>query len=240
MKEVYDKKKKVFLVLKIIFIILIVLSANALFSWHNEKKEILRELDSVDDLLTKEYVEGEMVYTLDKRINYHNKDTVAWLIVEGTRINYPVVQTTNNNYYLNHNYLEEKSSAGWIFMDSDNKLTDQNIIIYGHHRKDGIMFGDIDKLMKKKYYKDHDGKITLVIGEENRVYQVFSVYEAKADDMYNKNNYSDFEDALTTFKEKSIIDFDTDLTGVKEIITLSTCHNNNKDRLVVQAYRKMS
>ena len=231
-------KKKVFFVLKIVFLVLIILSLNGLFSWHNDKKEVERIMDTDKDLLEEHKTnDGEIVYTLNEEAKYRNDDTVGWLIVEGTNINYPVVQRDNNNYYLNHNYLGDKSNAGWIFMDSDNKLTDQNIIIYGHHRKDGIMFGDIDKLMKEKFYKNHTGEITLVVGNENRVYQIFSVYKAEANSNYNQPNYEDFPKMLEEFKKRSSINFDSDLDDVKQIITLSTCHDNNKDRLVVQAYR---
>ncbi len=231
-------KKKVLFVLKIVFLVLIILSLNVLFSWHNDKKEVERIM-SIDNDLLEEYngQEGEIIYSVSEEAKYRNDDTVGWLIVEGTNINYPVVQRTNNNYYLNHNYLGDKSAAGWIFMDSDNKFTDQNIIIYGHHRKDRIMFGDIDKLMKEKFYKNHTGKITLVLGKENRVYQIFSVFEAPSDDIYIENNFDDFAKVLEVFKKRSKIDFKKDLSEVKEIISLSTCHNNNKDRLVVQAYR---
>ncbi len=231
-------KKKVLFVLKIGFLILIVLSLNVLFSWHNDKKEVERIMDTYGELLGEfETGDEEILYLVDDDVKFYNDDTVGWLIVDGTNINYPVVQRGNNNYYLNHNYLGDKSAAGWIFMDSNNSLTDQNIIIYGHHRKDKIMFGDIDKLMKEKFYKNHTGKITLVIGKENRVYQIFSVFEAPSDDIYIENNFDDFNEVLEVFQKRSEIDFDEDLEGVKEIITLSTCHDNNKDRLVVQAYR---
>ena len=121
-------------------------------------------------------------------------------------------------------------------MDYRNSMDDQNIVIYGHHRKAGIMFGDIDKLMKKSYYNANDGKILLVINGENKYYQIFSVYEASSTDYYADRNFDDFEKTLEEFKSRSKINFDTDLTGVKQILTLSTCHDNNKDRLVVQAY----
>jgi sortase B len=123
-------------------------------------------------------------------------------------------------------------------MDYRNNLDDQNIIIYGHHRKDGIMFGDIDLLFKENFYKKNNGVITLVIGNETREYQIFSVYSASILEDYNLTNYESFKEKIDEFKNKSEIDFNKDLSNIKQIITLSTCHNNNKDRLVIHGYEK--
>jgi len=97
----------------------------------------------------------------------------------------------------------------------------------------------VDKLMKKSYYDDNDGKILLVINGENIYYQIFSVYVAKSNN-YTDRNFDDLEKTLKELKSRSSIKFDNDLEGVEQILTLSTCHDNNKDRLVVHAYKKMS
>ena len=97
-----------------------------------------------------------------------------------------------------------------------------------------------DKLMKKKFYDSNDGKILLVINDENIYYQIFSVYKAESNSNYNQRNYDDFSLMLEEFKNRSSIKFSSDLEGVEQIITLSTCHDNNKDRLVVHAYRILS
>jgi len=233
-------KKKVYLVLKIVFLLLLIASLFGLFSWYNDKKVSEKIQEESKNLLEEVKTEEGIQYTVKKEAVSKNEDTVGWLKVNGTKIDYPVVQTKDNNYYLKHNYLKQKSSAGWIFMDSNNSLKDKNIIIYGHHRKDGIMFGDIDKLMKKKFYDNNDGKILLVINNENIYYQIFSVYKAKSNDDYANSNYDNFEEKLKEFKSKSKIKFDSNLDDVKQIITLSTCHDNNKDRLVVHAYRILS
>ena len=227
-------KKKIFFCLKIFFLILMLIGINGLFKWHNDKKDI----ENINELVTNYIYENEDgEYVLEEEINYYNDDVIAWLKIDGTNINYPVVQTSDNKYYLNRDFTKEKNSAGWVFMDSNNKLTDQNIIIYGHHRKDGIMFGDIDKLFKEKYYKDYEGKILLVSNNENRYYKIFSVYTASTEENYTLNNFSNFSNKIEEFKNKSDISFNVDTSDLNQIITLSTCHNNNKDRLVVHAYR---
>ena len=226
-------KKKVLLFLKIVFTILLIISIVGLLSWFNDNRKIKKINDRIDDYLDID----EDGYKLKTDLNHLNKDTVGWIIVKGTNINYPIVQGKDNNYYLNHDYYKDLNSAGWLFMDSNNKLDDQNIVIYGHHRQDGIMFGDIDKLFKKKYYDNNDGKILLIVNDQEIYYQIFSVYEASSDDYYNSSNFKDFKKAIKEFEKRSEIDFDEKLDNVEQILTLSTCHNNNRDRLVVQAYR---
>lgn len=230
-------KKRVFLILKIVFLLLIILSLNVLFSWHNDKKEVERILEVSDDLIEEVDQNNDVKYVISEEARYRNADMVGWLKVEGTRIDYPVVKAKDNKYYLKHDFLHNENSAGWIFMNSENNLDDENIIIYGHHRKDGIMFGDIDKLMKKKYYDKYKGIITLVVGKETRRYQIFTAYEAPSDDIYTNTKFLDFNRTISIFKDRSVIDLNKEISDAKEIITLSTCHNNNKDRLVVQAYR---
>mgnify|MGYP002858443452 CR=1 FL=1 len=227
------KKKKILLVFKIIFVLLIILSLFGLLSWRVDNKNIDKIV-----IKEKEYLkEEDNGYLLEEEILEDNKYTIGWLKVSGTRIDYPVIKYKDNDYYLNHDFYNKKNSAGWIFMDYRNKLDDQNIIIYGHHRKDGIMFGDIDKLMKKKYYDSNDGKILLVINDENIYYQIFSVYKAESNSNYNQPNYDNFKEILDELKNRSSIKFDSNLDDVEQIITLVTCHDNNKDRLVVHAYK---
>ena len=141
--------------LKIFFLSLMLVSIISLIFWKVEKNQTEAIMEKVDEYLVKE----EDSYVIREEIKAEKEDTVGWLIVDGTKINYPVVQTNDNKYYLKHDYYKKRSNAGWLFMDYRNRLGDQNIIIYGHHRKDGIMFGDIDKLMKEKFYKGNNGKI---------------------------------------------------------------------------------
>lgn len=225
---------KKYTILKIIFIILMFVGLCGLIWWKDDKRKVEKQMENINNYL----VLDNDSYVIKEEIKKENEDTVGWLIVEDTKINYPVVQTNNNKYYLNHDYEKKKNNAGWIFMDSNNKIDDQNIIIYGHHRKDGIMFGDVDKLMKKDYYNNHEGEIILVINGENIYYKIFSVYSTSSDDLYALPNYDNFIEKIKEFSNKSKIKFNDDLTNVEQIITLSTCHNNNKDRLVVHAYKK--
>lgn len=226
---------KKFKYLKVFFLVLMLIGLSGLLLWRDDNTRVKKIVSNVGDYL----ILDNDSYNIKEDIKDLNNDTVGWLKIDGTNINYPIVQGNDNKYYLTHDYSKKKNSAGWIFMDYRNSMKDQNIVIYGHHRKDGIMFGDVDKLMKKKFYDSNDGKILLVINDENIYYQIFSVYKAESNSNYNQRNYDNFSLMLEEFKNRSSIKFSSDLEGVEQIITLSTCHDNNKDRLVVHAYKLM-
>ena len=90
-----------------------------------------------------------------------NKDVKGWIQVNGTNINYPFVQTSNNDYYLTHSFNRDYNSAGWIFMDYRNNINnlDKNTILYGHSRLDKTMFGSQKNLLKSDWYKDKNNHI---------------------------------------------------------------------------------
>ena len=85
-----------------------------------------------------------------------NKEVVAWLSVANTNINYPVVQHTDNEYYLNHTFNGAKNEAGWVFMDYRNTTQNlgKNTIIYAHKREDGTMFGSLENILDNSWYEN--------------------------------------------------------------------------------------
>mgnify|MGYP000782800669 FL=1 len=86
-----------------------------------------------------------------------NPDIVAWIYIEGTKINYPIVQGGDNSYYLKHLFSGEWNGSGCIFLDfrNDVSFADRHSIIYGHHMKNGTMFTDIDKYKKQEFFDEH-------------------------------------------------------------------------------------
>ena len=214
-------------VLRIIFIIIMIISLINILLWYIENTKTKNIYNKA-----REYID-KSDNKIDPRIKSINKDIIGWLIVDNTNIDYPIVQTSNNDYYLNHNLDKEYSSAGWIFMDSRNSLDDQNLIIYGHHRRDGSMFGSIDNLLKN----NKGGEITLIIDNKTINYSIFSIYKADTKYDYRETNYNNFDKKILEFKEKSLYNFDVDLNNKAQIITLSTCDNDNIKRIVVQAIK---
>ncbi len=158
-----------------------------------------------------------------------NKDTVGWINVNNTNINYPVVQTSNNKDYLQTAFDGSNNRAGWIFADYRNNMKnfDKNTIIYGHSRVNGTMFGSLYNVLNKEWYNNkYNQVIRFSTPTENTMWQVFSVYKIEPESYYlttsfkNNDSYLQF---LNTIKNRSIYNFNVDLNGTDKVITLSTC-----------------
>ncbi|MEE0683869.1 MAG: class B sortase [Bacilli bacterium] len=175
------------------------------------------------------------------KLKEKNSDTVAWIKVEGTNINYPVVQTTDNSYYLNHSYRKKENKAGWVFMDYRNNPVEwnSNTIIYAHSRYDSTMFGSLKKILTDKWLKNKDNYIVkFSTPYENTMWQVFSVYSIESESYYITPTFStieEYQSFLSTLKSRSIHDFSTELNTNDKIITLSTCQDNYGNRIVLHA-----
>ena len=169
-----------------------------------------------------------------------NNDTVAWLFVGGTNVNYPVVQTSNNDYYLNHSFDKTKNSGGWLFMDYRNDKNDygKNTIIYGHNMKNQTMFGTLKKLLSKEWYKTQDNRIIKMSSENyNTLWQIYSVYTLETTSDYIQTDFAsdeEYQKFIDLVKGRSIADFNTSVTTSDKTLTLSTCHGSAK-KLVVHA-----
>ena len=169
-----------------------------------------------------------------------NSDTVAWIKVNNTNINYPVVQTNDNNYYLTRSYDKTWNDAGWVFMDYRNSsnLNDRNTIIYAHSRLDKTMFGSLSKVLKSSWYKNKDNHIiNLSTPNENSLWQIFSVYKIEEETYYITTDFNDDEaylEFLNTLKNRSKYNFEVTLNSNDSIITLSTCYSDT-ERTVVHA-----
>lgn len=146
-------------------------------------------------------------------LNKKNEEVKAWLKVKNTAIEYPIVQAKDNSYYLTHSLDKTYNSAGWIFADYKNKVdgTDKNLVIYGHNRRDGTMFGSLKKILKPDWYNKKENEyIVFETNEGTVIYQVFSVYEIEAEDYYIKTNFkndNEFEAFINKIKGRSIKDF---------------------------------
>ena len=242
----YNKKKTniISIILLFIFIILLFYSGTKIVIWYmnnqNNKKisDEIAEFVTVDE--TKEDDEEKYVVDFEK-LKEKNSDIVAWLKVKGTNIETTVVKSTNNDYYLTHNFNKEYNSAGWIFADYKNKLdgTDKNLVIYGHNMRDDSMFGSLKWVINEDWYNNEDNKyITLITENETQVYEVFSVYQTEKEDYYIQTNFNtekEFNTFAQTIKKRSKKDFNVDVNKEDNILTLSTCANNNKYRVVLHA-----
>lgn len=242
----YNKKKTniISIILLFIFIILLFYSGTKIVIWYMNNQNNKKISDEISKFITldetKEDNEGKYVIDFEK-LKEKNSDVVAWLKVNGTNIETTVVKTTDNDYYLTHNFNKEYNSAGWIFADYKNKVdgTDKNLVIYGHNMRDNSMFGSLKWVINEDWYNNEDNKyITLVTENETQIYEVFSVYQIEEEDYYIQTNFNtekEFSTFLETIKKRSKKDFNVDVNKEDNILTLSTCANNNKYRVVLHA-----
>lgn len=242
-KHYKSNKKILFLsILRLLFIIALIISIIYIVKWYKDSKQNKELKEKISETTVTQSIENEETkYEVDfKKLKETNKDTVAWIKVNGTDIEYPVVQTTNNSYYLKRNFNKEKNKAGWMFADYKNKLdgTDKNIIIYGHNMKDNSMFGTLKNILNEEWYNNEENYIINFITEEKQhKYEVFSVYQIKNEDYYIKTDFAEneFADFIQILKNRSIKDFNIETTSEENILTLSTCGNNYNYRIVLHA-----
>ena len=249
-KEVEKKKSKkhgvknVILTLLIIFFIaVIIFSEIQLIKWYLGNKannDIIEEIKESNIISYNENDENVSEVDFEKLKNI-NSDAVGYIEVQNTNISYPVVQAKNNDYYLTYNFKKEYNSAGWIFMDYRNDLdgNDKNIIIYGHNRRDGSMFGSLKNILSPDWYNNEANKyVSLITEQGNMIYEVFSVYQIEREDYYIQTSFIDntgYESFLETITNRSVKNFNVPLTVDDTILTLSTCANDNEYRVVLHA-----
>lgn len=170
-----------------------------------------------------------------------NSETVAWLKVNGTKVNYPVVQHSDNDFYLEHDFNKRKTKNGWIFGDYRNNFENfnNNTIIYGHNLINGTMFGTLPKLLNKNWFSNKNNHyIKLSTKNTNTVWQIFSIYKITPTTDYLQTRFNSttvYQEFLNTLKNRSQHKFDLDVNYTDKIITLSTCDNTGTKRVAIHA-----
>lgn len=267
-KKNQRKKKKnttwIFVILFSIFISIIVFCLIKIFIWGKDNKDTskvinditnavnvtLRDDDDNTELVndTNEeetsdywyYIKFPLIDVDITELKEKNSDTVGWINVNNTNINYPFVQTKDNSYYLNHSFDKKYNEAGWVFLDyrNNNDLNNKNTILYAHSRLDKTMFGSLSKVLKSSWYNNKDNHIIrLSTDTENTLWQIFSVYKIPEESYYittNFNSNEEYTKFLNTIKQRSIHNFNTNLDANDKILTLSTCYSDT-ERTVVHA-----
>lgn len=174
-----------------------------------------------------------------------NDDVVGWITVDGTKIDYPILQGDTNEKYLKHNFYGDESRAGSIFLDYRNNIDSPgyNTIVYGHRMKDGSMFQHLTKFLDEDFFNEHR-KFKLDTLYEQYEGEIFAVYKTVTDFNYIQtdfNNDSEFNLFLMEIMKRAEHKTDVDFDDTDKIITLSTCDEQLDvldGRLVVQAKLK--
>ncbi|MDE7429994.1 MAG: class B sortase, partial [Lachnospiraceae bacterium] len=178
-----------------------------------------------------------------------NKKLIGWLKIDDTIIDYPVMQTSNNEYYLDHNFNQEYDKNGSLFMDAacDVVHRNTNLIIYGHHMKSGKMFGNLNSYSSKEYCEKHP-IIRFDTIYEKGLYQVMYVFRSR---IYNEDEVvfkyyqfldaaseKEFESNMQEMAALSLYESGVTAAFLDELLTLSTCDSSEPDgRFVVVAKR---
>lgn len=204
MKEKNKNFKKIILIFKLFFMLLLLISIIMIGKWFLEKKKLndkissiskitkIEEISNVDSNgIIKQVKEIPQNNPYWKYINFNlinvdftnlkniNNEVIAYLKVPGTDIDYSVVQHSDNDYYLKHSIDFSYSTAGWIFMDYRNNINnfDNNTIIYGHRMYDTSMFSTLKNVLNDEWLNNEDNHIVYLATEnESSLWQIFSIY----------------------------------------------------------------
>lgn len=149
-----------------------------------------------------------------------NKDIIAWIEIENTKIDYPILKD-KDVYYLKHTFDKKYNSNGSIFTTNSYPFEDKETIVYGHNMKNGSMFSDLGKYLNKDFLNSHfNFKIyTPTCNYEARIFSVYSIgVETESNNIKSLN----FEDRIEYYKKASEYNIETD-SNIKKIVKLSTC-----------------
>ena len=208
-------------------------------SLENEKENIASESEENGKTIatenTKEPSEETERMLQVKQLQEQNADIVGWLEIENTNINYPVLQGTDNCYYMTHNYKKEKSKNGSIFLNADYNwnIPSNNLLIYGHNLGNGMMFQELLKYEKESFYQEHP-VIRFTTAEEDAEYEIISVFKSRVYYKSEKNVFryyfflnNESEEKYNEFvknaKSVSLYPIDATANYGDQLITLSTC-----------------
>lgn len=245
-------KKIVMLLLIIIFICSIGYICYYIYNSNKNKKDnndILNEIEIDPTQVTEEKTEKMLKL---EELQKENNEVIGWLEIEGTNINYPVLQGTDNEFYMKNNYKKEKSKDGSIFLDKSYNwdIPSSNLLLYGHNNKNGIMFQDLMKYAKEDFYKEHT-KIKFTTNKEDSVYEIMSVFYSRVyykseQNVFryyyfvNANNEQEYNDFVNNAKKVSIYDTGVNANYGDQLLTLSTCEYSQEDGRFVVVAKKIN
>ncbi len=172
-----------------------------------------------------------------------NPDCIGWLRINGTKIDYPIMQTKDNpQFYLRRDFNKQYSYLGTPFMDTRCDANyDNNLIVYGHNMKDGKMFADLLKYREKSYFKEYN-IIHFITPNSVQEYEVIAVCKVKSDDEWYgytcQTDKESFNNLISHIKDKSLYFTEESVEYGDYFLTLSTCeYSQTNGRLIVIAKR---
>lgn len=201
---------------------------------------ISESYDITTDTLTVSVYNKNLEFKKSQMNNFVTEypDTYAWIKVPQTRIDFIVMQTTDNDFYLNHTPSGSYLTAGSIFADyrcNTDLMKNFNTILYGHNMGNGTMFNDVVKYLKEDFFNENPN-IEIYTNDGIYKYEIFSIHEAREDDDYIRTSFptvSEFVKFAESLQERSLyrrdgVKFTEDSTLHNHILTLSTCTNRER------------
>lgn len=238
---------------KLIYIIIIILLISAMlissyFIFKEEKEQIQQE-DIFEELIEDTQNNNNQVQE-ENNVNMQelclkNNDIVGWIRIDGTNIDYPVMQKIEiKDYYLRKNFYKEYSIMGTPYIaEQCNLKNSDNLIIYGHNISKKRMFGELENYKKKEFYENHK-VINFFTMENCEKYEIIYVFKTVAEKgfkyykYYNLKERGEFETFVKQCSKLSLYDTEQSAEYGDKFITLSTCeYSQENGRLVVVAKR---
>lgn len=211
-----------------------------------------RQADSEEDMMYGRGIPGEegghTILEKYKSLYMENGDVAGWLTVEGTKIDYPVMQCGDDEYYLHHDFDGEDSKYGCLYVRERADLEEgTNFVIYGHNMRDGSMFGELDLYLEEAFYREHP-RVSFDTLFEERNYEILAVFRSQvysedADvfkyyQFYEADTEEEFDDFYENIKALSLYDTGVTAEFGDTFLTMSTCAYHVDDgRLAVVAKR---
>lgn len=185
-----------------------------------------------------------------ERLKVQNQDMIGWIRIDGTVIDYPVMQTPEEpDYYLRRGFDERYSVYGMIYMDASCRLEDScaNYILYGHHMKNGTMFASLEEYISEAYWKEHP-ELEFDTLEEEGTYEILGAFKLPVSQMNvdfayklaagTKEDYNQFLDYI---KENAFYDTGVTAQWPEQLVTLTTCEYTQRDgRFFLVAKKKQT
>lgn len=251
----FKKVKKSYKILIFILLVIIVASVIYIVKYFLDKEEVKEESNLLNTItvdkadITPEKTERMLqIEELKKK----NSDIIGWIEIEGTNINYPVLQGEDNDFYMNRNYDKQESVYGALFLDAayDWNIESNNFLIYGHNMQDGSMFNNLLNYADEKYYEEHP-IIRFTTTEEDAEYEIISafrsrVYYKSETNVFryyyfiNPETEEEYNEFVENAKEASLYDTGKTAEYGDQLITLSTCAYHTEDGRFAVIGRKIN
>lgn len=238
--------KKTNLIIAILLFILAILLILIYFTF-NQKEEHHPTTLKEEKEVNIEYDDMEKV----KSLYEENSDLIGYIIIPDTKIDYPVMYTSGEDYYLYKDFYKKKYSPGTLFVDKYNTVSprDTNLIIHGHNMDDGSMFHDLEKYLNENFYQNHK-LFTFYTLSEKETYEIVSVFKSKVynvDDnvfkyykFYKAENETEFNNFISNIKKLELYKTNVTAKMGDNLLTLSTCEYSQENGRLVIVAKKIS